>query len=64
MLTVLANGCYRWLAKQLHGFETAAPALVPFNADFHGGKSINIFRSHAPHGYWKTSGRFCNQGIF
>jgi hypothetical protein len=25
MLTVLANGCYRWLAKQLHGFETAAP---------------------------------------
>jgi hypothetical protein len=24
-LTVLANGCYRWLAKQLHGFETAAP---------------------------------------
>jgi hypothetical protein len=25
MLTVLANGCYRWLAKQLPGFETAAP---------------------------------------
>ena len=25
MLTVLANGCYRWLAKQLQGFETAAP---------------------------------------
>ena len=24
-LTVLANGCYRWLAKQLHGFDTAAP---------------------------------------
>jgi hypothetical protein len=24
-LTVLANGCYRWLAKQLHGFETTAP---------------------------------------
>jgi len=24
-LTVLANGCYRWLAKQLRGFETAAP---------------------------------------
>jgi hypothetical protein len=23
-------------------------------ADFHGGKSINIFRSHAPHGCWKT----------
>jgi hypothetical protein len=25
MLTVLANGCYRWLAKPLQGFETAAP---------------------------------------
>jgi hypothetical protein len=25
ILTVLAFGCYRWLAKQLHGFETAAP---------------------------------------
>lgn len=24
-LTVLANGCYRWLAKQLHGFSKAAP---------------------------------------
>jgi len=24
-LTVLANGCYRWLARQLHGFDTAAP---------------------------------------
>ncbi len=24
-LTVLANGCYRWLAKQLRSFETAAP---------------------------------------
>jgi hypothetical protein len=24
-LTVLANGCYRWLGKQLRGFETAAP---------------------------------------
>jgi hypothetical protein len=24
-LTVLANGCYRWLAKKLRGFETAAP---------------------------------------
>ena len=23
--TVLANGCYRWLAKQLRGFDTAAP---------------------------------------
>jgi hypothetical protein len=25
MLTVLANGCYRWLATQLKGFEKAAP---------------------------------------
>jgi hypothetical protein len=24
-LTVLANGCYRWLGKQLRGFERAAP---------------------------------------
>jgi hypothetical protein len=24
-LTVLANGCYRWLAKQLRGYEKAAP---------------------------------------
>jgi hypothetical protein len=24
-LTVLANGCYRWLAKQRRGFDTAAP---------------------------------------
>lgn len=24
-LTVLANGCYRWLARQLHGFDKAAP---------------------------------------
>jgi hypothetical protein len=24
-LTVLANGCYRWLATRLHGYEKAAP---------------------------------------
>jgi hypothetical protein len=24
-LTVLANGCYRWLGKQLRGYESAAP---------------------------------------
>jgi hypothetical protein len=24
-LTVVANGCYRWLGKQLRGFESAAP---------------------------------------
>ena len=25
VLTVLANGCYRWLANQLHGFDSAKP---------------------------------------
>ncbi len=25
MLTVIANGCYRWLARQLHGFAKAKP---------------------------------------
>lgn len=25
VLTVLANGCYRWLANQLHGFDNAKP---------------------------------------
>ena len=25
VLTVLANGCYRWLANQLHGFDDAKP---------------------------------------
>ena len=24
-LTVLANGCYRWLATRLHGFDKAKP---------------------------------------
>jgi hypothetical protein len=28
VLTVLAHGCYRWLAKQLHGFEKAKPKQV------------------------------------
>jgi hypothetical protein len=27
-LTVVANGCYRWLAHQLNGFEKAAPKQV------------------------------------
>ena len=27
-LTVLANGCYRWLARHLHGFEKTAPKKV------------------------------------
>ena len=25
VMTVLANGCYRWLGRQLRGFEKAAP---------------------------------------
>ena len=25
VLTVLANGCYRWLASQLHGFDQSQP---------------------------------------
>jgi hypothetical protein len=28
VLTVLANGCYRWLAAQLHGFDKAQPKRV------------------------------------
>jgi hypothetical protein len=27
-LTVIANGCYRWLASRLRGFEKAAPKQV------------------------------------
>ena len=27
-LTVLANGCYRWLAHHLHGFDKSAPKQV------------------------------------
>src|SRR5207244_4659937 len=34
------------------------------NADFRRAKTINIFgSSREAHGYWKTTGRFCNQGI-
>jgi hypothetical protein len=28
VLTVLANGCYRWLARHLHGFDKTAPKKV------------------------------------
>lgn len=28
VLTVLANGCYRWLASQLHGFEQSKPKAL------------------------------------
>src|SRR5262245_60003714 len=36
----------------------------PLNADFRRAKTINIFGSaREAHGYWKTTGRFCSQGI-
>ena len=28
VLTVLANGCYRWLAHQLHGIDLSKPKAV------------------------------------
>jgi len=28
VLTVIANGCYRWLADQLHGFDLSKPKAV------------------------------------
>ena len=28
VLTVLANGCYRWLANQLHGFGRSKPKAL------------------------------------
>ena len=28
VLTVLANGCYRWLARQLHGYDLSKPKAV------------------------------------
>ena len=40
VLTVLANGCYRWLASQLHGFDQTKPkaALPQVRGNFrHGG---------------------------
>src|SRR5712691_113747 len=43
---------------------TAGADLIVFNADFRRAKTINIFgSSREAHGYWKTTGRFCNQGI-
>src|ERR1043166_1048650 len=37
---------------------------IGFNADFRRAKTINIFESaREAHGYWKTTGRFRNQGI-
>ena len=36
-MTVLANGCYRWLAKQLRGFDTTAPKQLSRNCVATGG---------------------------
>ena len=46
--------------------EAVSASKIPsaFIADFHGRKLINIFDHRHPHGYWKTTERFCNQGIF
>ena len=43
-LTVLANDYYRWLSKQLHGFETAAPKQL-LNKFVETSGSIEIERS-------------------
>ena len=38
--------------------------VLQINADFRRAKTINIFgSSREAHGYWKTTGRFRNQGI-
>jgi hypothetical protein len=37
------------------GFARLPHVGVPINADFHGGKSINIFVPCEAHGYWETS---------
>ena len=42
-MTVLANGCYRWLAKQLRGFDTAAPK--------------QLYRKFVETGVWSKSNR-------
>lgn len=34
VLTVLAHGCYRWLATQLHGFGQAKPKSVYCKVEF------------------------------
>lgn len=58
VLTVLANGCYRWLASRLHGFDKAKPKqlfrkFVDTSGviEIHNNKSIIVYfdrRSHNP----------------
>jgi hypothetical protein len=58
VLTVLAHGCYRWLAKQLHGFEQTKPKQVyrkfvetSGTLEIESGREIVVYfdrRSHNP----------------
>ena len=58
VLTVLANGCYRWLASRLHGFDKAKPKKlyrkfveIPGAVEIEQGRRIVVYfdrRSHNP----------------
>jgi hypothetical protein len=58
VLTVLANGCYRWLANQLHGFANAKPKQLyrkfvetSGTVEIENGRRIVVYfdrRSHNP----------------
>ena len=58
LLTVLANGCYRWLANQLHGFASAKPKKLyrkfvetSGTVEIESGRRIVVYfdrRSHNP----------------
>lgn len=58
VLTVLAHGCYRWLANQLHGFGQAKPKVVyrkfvetPGTVEIQSGRRIVVSfdrRAHNP----------------
>ncbi len=58
VMTVLANGCYRWLADQLHGFDEAKPKQLYRKfietsgaAEIESGRRIVVYfdrRSHNP----------------
>jgi hypothetical protein len=58
VLTVLANGCYRWLATQLHGFANAKPKQLfrkfvetSGAVEIESGRRISVYfdrRSHNP----------------
>jgi hypothetical protein len=44
-LTVLANGCYRWSANELHGFAEAKPKR-PCRRIIETGRAVRITRDH------------------